>query len=377
MTLVLVVEDEKDLRNLVVDILTDAGYQVIEAEHGGVALDKAKDEPPDVILLDVMMPVMDGFEVLAQLRQNPATQATPVIMLTAYPPAKGELRAWKLGARHYIRKPFDPEQVELTVAVVLREAQTALEPGRADEGEDPFLKAGRVEEAEPPITTGNDNLDHKLGGGVPHESLALIEGPSSAGKSVLCQHFAHGSLQGGRGVAYITSENTVTSLSNKMESIGLYVANYLKSGELQIYPLDPSGPDPHPELALEFLAQGIERLPSHHQVIILDSISGIAANSQESAMLSFFSRCRRICGSGRTVILTIHQNIFEDKLLNQLRALCDAHFSLSVQNVGNKLVKVLEVRKVHSAELVTDNVFKFDVVPGIGMRVNTTTKIAV
>ena len=71
MALVLVVEDEKDLRDLVVDILMDAGYDVTEAEHGGVALEKAENEQPDIILLDVMMPVMDGFEVLTHLRQRP------------------------------------------------------------------------------------------------------------------------------------------------------------------------------------------------------------------------------------------------------------------------------------------------------------------
>ena len=127
MALVLVVEDEKDLRDLVVDILMDAGYDVTEAEHGGVALEKAENEQPDIILLDVRMPVMDGFEVLTHLRQRPATQATPVIMLTAFPPAKGELRAWKLGARHYIRKPFDPEQVEVSVRVALREVEDSTD----------------------------------------------------------------------------------------------------------------------------------------------------------------------------------------------------------------------------------------------------------
>jgi two-component system response regulator ResD len=127
MALVLVVEDEKDLRHLLVDILIDAGYDVTEAENGGVALEKARNEQPDVILLDVMMPVMDGFEVLTKLRQEPATQATPVVMLTAFPPVKGELRAWRLGARHYVSKPFDPERVELAVRVALREIESPVD----------------------------------------------------------------------------------------------------------------------------------------------------------------------------------------------------------------------------------------------------------
>ena len=87
--MVLVVEDEEDLRNLVADILIDAGHDVTEAKDGGEALEKARDVEPDIILLDVMMPVMDGFEVLTRLRQEPATRSTPVVMVTAFPPAKG------------------------------------------------------------------------------------------------------------------------------------------------------------------------------------------------------------------------------------------------------------------------------------------------
>ena len=153
MALVLVVEDEEDLRNLVVDILMDAGYDVAEAEHGGVALEKARSEKPDIILLDVMMPVMDGFEVLTKLRDNPATQATPVIMVTAFPPAKGELRAWRLGARHYIRKPFDPEQVELSVRVALREIETSTDaaPARDDGAPDPQTAETNAREPEVPM----------------------------------------------------------------------------------------------------------------------------------------------------------------------------------------------------------------------------------
>ena len=372
MALVLVVEDEEDLRNLVVDILIDAGYDVTEAEHGGVALEKARSEQPDIILLDVMMPVMDGFEVLTKLRQISATKATPVIMLTAFPPAKGELRAWKLGARHYIRKPFDPEQVELSVRVTLREMESPIEDEVAGDAHKANLQTSTfevpIEKPEVPIRTGYKVLDEKLGGGIPHGSLALIEGSSSAGKSVLCQHLTYGSLLDGRAVAYITSENTAASLSNKMKSIGCDASEQLRAGTFQIYPLDPTANDPHPELSMEYLAQGIERLPIQYEVIIVDSITDIAADTDDRALLSFFSRCKRLCSNGRTVILTVHSNILDEKSLIRLRALCDADLNLTVENVGSRLVKVMEVRKLHGAELNTDNVFNFEVVPGIGIR---------
>ena len=178
-------------------------------------------------------------------------------------------------------------------------------------------------------------------------------------------------------MVYITSENTPESLSTKMESIGRNVSTYLKAGAFQIFPLESSSHDPHPDLSMEYLVQGVEQLPSQHEVILMDSITDVAVDSQDKTIINFFSRCKRLCSDGRTVILTLHPDIFEDRLLTRIRAVCDAHFSLTSEKQGNKLVKTLEVQKVHGAELITDNVFNFEVVPGIGMRAYLTTTIRV
>ena len=290
---------------------------------------------------------------------------------------KGELRAWKLGARHYIRKPFEPEQVELGVRVALSEAETSTEHEVAPDGPSADQKTSTLPEPQAVIRSGNKVLDEHMGGGIPHGSLALIEGSSSAGKSVLCQHLAYGSLLDGRGVAYITSENTVASLGSKMKSIGLNVSEDLRSGALQIFPLDPTAPDPHPELSMEYLAQGMEQLPRQHELIIVDSITEVAADVQDRAIMGFFSRCKRLCGNGRTVILTVHYDIVDEKSLTRLRALCDAHFNLTVGQSGLKLVHVLEVRKVHNAVSNTDGLLNFEVVPEMGIRASLATTFRV
>ena len=166
-------------------------------------------------------------------------------------------------------------------------------------------------------------------------------------------------------------------MSTKMKSIGLNPSEHLRAGTFQIYPLDPTAHDPHSELSMGYLAQGIEHLPIQYEVIIVDSITDVAADTDDRAILSFFSRCKRLCGNGRTVILTVHSNILDDKSLIRLRALCDADLNLTVANVGIKLVKALEVRKLHGAELNTDNVFNFEVMPEIGMRLATITTVKV
>jgi DNA-binding response OmpR family regulator len=124
MTKILVAEDERDIRDLVVETLFDQGYDVLESKDGRETFEIARSEIPDLILLDVMMPVMDGFEVLSKLKQSSITDAIPVVMLTAMWASDGEQNAMRLGVRHYISKPFDPETLQATVRVALREAKT-------------------------------------------------------------------------------------------------------------------------------------------------------------------------------------------------------------------------------------------------------------
>jgi len=95
-------------------LLEKDGYQVATAYNGREALDAAKSAPPDLILLDVMMPEMDGYTVQTQLLDNPKTRAIPIIILTA----KGQLRdvfALSANVRAYIEKPFDPKTLRLKI----------------------------------------------------------------------------------------------------------------------------------------------------------------------------------------------------------------------------------------------------------------------
>ena len=131
MTKVLVVDDEPQIRDLLVDSPVEAGDDAIEAKNGNLSLEQVDREQPDIVLLDVMMPVMDGIEVLGRLRGNPATERTPVVLLTAYPAAKGEPTAMEFGVGHYISKPWPRGTIEAAIKVTLREAKA---------GEDVALK---------------------------------------------------------------------------------------------------------------------------------------------------------------------------------------------------------------------------------------------
>ena len=104
---VLVIDDEAPIRLLCRVNLEAEGIEVLEAADGRSGLNLAREQHPDVVLLDVMMPGLDGFEVTRRLRSNAATRTTPVILLTARAQASDIARGLAAGADDYVRKPFD------------------------------------------------------------------------------------------------------------------------------------------------------------------------------------------------------------------------------------------------------------------------------
>jgi two-component system, OmpR family, alkaline phosphatase synthesis response regulator PhoP len=108
---ILTVDDERHIVRLIQVNLERAGYDVIMAYDGVEALEKVAEAPPDMIVLDVMMPRMDGFAVLAELKKNPETAGIPVIMLTAKAQDADVFRGWQSGVASYLTKPFNPMQL--------------------------------------------------------------------------------------------------------------------------------------------------------------------------------------------------------------------------------------------------------------------------
>jgi DNA-binding response OmpR family regulator len=108
---VLVCDDDALLLDLVQYRLASRGYEVSVASDGGEALKRLAEVTPDAIVLDAMMPVIDGYELLRRIREAPATANTPVIMLTARKQEQDILSALELGASDYMVKPFIPEEL--------------------------------------------------------------------------------------------------------------------------------------------------------------------------------------------------------------------------------------------------------------------------
>lgn len=116
---ILIVDDDLDTLRLVGLMLQRQGYQISAATNGQQGLDKAFEEDPDLILLDVMMPDMDGYEVTRRLRQNPSTANTPILMFTAKTQLDDKVIGFEVGANDYLTKPTHPSELQARVKTLL------------------------------------------------------------------------------------------------------------------------------------------------------------------------------------------------------------------------------------------------------------------
>jgi len=105
---ILVIEDQEDNRRIVRDLLMSAGYELIEAVTGEEGMKMAEAHRPDLILMDIQLPGLDGYEVTRRIKANPALHNIPIIAVTSYALSGDDVKAFEAGCDAYIAKPYDP-----------------------------------------------------------------------------------------------------------------------------------------------------------------------------------------------------------------------------------------------------------------------------
>lgn len=117
---ILLADDEEDIKTVISIYLESQGYRVLTAFDGLDALDKIQYEKPDLIFLDIMMPIMNGFEVCTKLKSDPTTRDIPVVMLSAASQRESVQRGLDLGAVDYIIKPFEPSAIDEVIKKIFK-----------------------------------------------------------------------------------------------------------------------------------------------------------------------------------------------------------------------------------------------------------------
>ncbi len=116
---ILVVDDTEDNRQILRDLLGMAGYDMVEAHDGAEAVERASEHRPDLILMDIQMPVMDGYEATRRIKADPALRAIPVIAVTSYALSGDEEKTRAAGCDGYVAKPYSPRQMLSKVREIL------------------------------------------------------------------------------------------------------------------------------------------------------------------------------------------------------------------------------------------------------------------
>jgi flagellar protein FlaH len=217
------------------------------------------------------------------------------------------------------------------------------------------------------ISTGNDELDKKIGGGIPPNSLSLIEGQPDSGKSVLSQQMIWGSLRNGYKVAIFTTENSVRSLITQMQSLNLDVTNYVLLSRLQIYPVDARKTAGNLNTGLSPMIAGCAL--KGFDLAVIDSLTYYVTHVSIAELITFFEDMKALNSKGLSILCSAHSYAFEESTLIRIGAMCDAHLRLRMETMGAKLVKILEVAKVRGAVQKTGNIVSFDVEPNWGIKV--------
>lgn len=142
---VLVADDNADMRDYVSRLLRERGWDVEAVANGRVALDRVRTAPPDVVLTDVMMPELDGFELLQKLRADPRTQSIPVVLLSARAGEEARVEGMHAGADDYLVKPFSARELQARVETQVRRAAALADERRKKEEQRRLLEAVEVE----------------------------------------------------------------------------------------------------------------------------------------------------------------------------------------------------------------------------------------
>ena len=108
---ILVIEDTEDNRQIVRDLMESVGYQLLEAEDGAAGVTMAAEHKPDLILMDIQLPVMDGYEACRRIKANPDLRHIPIIAVTSYALSGDETKTRAAGCDSYVAKPFSPRQL--------------------------------------------------------------------------------------------------------------------------------------------------------------------------------------------------------------------------------------------------------------------------
>ena len=199
MTKIVIADDEANILTLLEIMLRDLEATIFPAENGEEAIALAIKEKPDLIISDIVMPKMNGFEVCRQVRNNHEIEDTPIILLSALGDEYNKLTGFEEGADDYIIKPFNVEDLKSRSNTLIKRYKSK----KTASPEHPSIVSRETNIC----STGNKELDTNLGGGIPRGSNILIVGDTGTGKSSFCRKFMSTGLNNNENALFIAVDD--------------------------------------------------------------------------------------------------------------------------------------------------------------------------
>ena len=217
------------------------------------------------------------------------------------------------------------------------------------------------------IAVGVMDIDKRLGGGLPPESVTLVEGDPDAGKSVVVQQLSFGALKEGLKVDVFLAESSAREFLQQMDSLGMSTTDYYLLGQLSLYQTNLRVDREKAERILRHLLRHIEECDDR-DLFIVDSITPLLFQFDERYVLSFLANCNELASRGRTIITTLHSYAMSESLRFRANSIVDAHLRLRIEELGDQLVRTLEVTKIRGAVKTNKNTVSFTVQSGFGLK---------
>jgi len=222
------------------------------------------------------------------------------------------------------------------------------------------------------ISLGIKDLDKGLGGGFPHPSLALIEGNSGAGKTVLTQQIVYHMLKSGLRICVITTEATVKEYLEMMNSVQLNAYPYYLSAKMDIYPLHVEGGKWSRFLSSLFCkvtGSFLELYRDRYDATVIDNFSVLTVDTPPHEFLTFLTRMKNLVSDGKTVILTIHPGVLPEDSIIKLKSSSDVYLVITSTKVAGVDVKSLKIVKLWGTSGERKPSVALEVNPHLGLRV--------
>ncbi len=357
---ILIVDDEPSDRRLIKATLTSVGYEVIEAANGDEGYRKAVEEKPKLIVTDVLMPIKDGYQLVRELRNYPATASAPIIMLTGLSEEFDELKAFQEGVDEYVVKPVRTRALLARVDYLLTRARGLR--GEIVTVKPPSLETKAVLDH---ITSGYSQLDAALGGGFLQSTNMLLVGGIGSGKSYLCRRILANGLRNLQPSMMISlddepamirqSFDTLLSKSiSKYEEDGKFrlvdgytwttgssgsKERFAVSGALELNQLASLISDAGRELgqSLAGKAGGLR---------VFDSISSLFINFELALVQRFVAQLARTATSygGVTTIFIVEEGAVDERTLNNIKYIMDGLLETKVAEGGSYYARVANMK---------------------------------